>query len=83
MSWLSRHAATSRRISISQDPCSQVEGHQEDGQEGLVKNGEIKMPLLGHIYTEMDKFYRKIYGRTNISWTKRSVTAFKKIESFK
>ena len=50
MSWLSRRAATLWPKSISQDHWSQVEGHQKDGQEGMVKNGEMDMPLLGHVF---------------------------------
>ena len=58
-SWLSRHAATSRPISIPQDPCSQVEGHQEDGQEGLVKNGEMEIPLLDTFLQKWTNFIEK------------------------
>ena len=55
--WLGRHVPTSRPVSIPQDPRSQEEEDRHEGQEAMVKNGEVETQLPGHVFSESDQFY--------------------------
>ena len=59
MSLLSKCASTSWHVSISKDPQSQEEGHQEEAEEVVIKNGKIETLLQGMFFQKSTNFIFK------------------------